>query len=90
MAYRLRIQLHYTRPGRPTDNGRIESFNGRLRDEFLHVNKLVTLHDAKEKLSAGQDEDNDQRPHGWLGHLIPSEFIKTRSGQSSEASRLSL
>ncbi len=49
-AYRRGIKLDYTRPGKPTDNGLIESFNGRLRDEFLNVNEFVTLHDAREKL----------------------------------------
>jgi transposase InsO family protein len=31
------VALDFTRPGKPTDNGHIESFNGRLRDEFLNV-----------------------------------------------------
>jgi putative transposase len=53
-AYRRGIKLDYTRPGKPTDNGLIESFNGRLRDEFLNVQEFVTLHDAREKLKAWQ------------------------------------
>jgi putative transposase len=36
------VKLDYTRPGKPTDNGLIESFNGRLRDEFLNVNEFIT------------------------------------------------
>jgi putative transposase len=63
----------------------IESFNGRLRDEFLNVNEFVTLHDARDKLSAWQDDYNHHRPHGSLGHLTPSEFVNTRSVQPEEA-----
>jgi putative transposase len=55
-AYRRGIKLNYTRPGKPTDNGLIESFNGRLRDEFLNVKEFITLHDAWEKLKAWQDD----------------------------------
>ena len=39
-AYKRGVKLDYTRPGKPTDNGLIESFNGRLRDEFLNVNEV--------------------------------------------------
>ena len=44
-AFRRVVKLDYTRPGKPTDNGLIESFNGRLRDEFLNVNDFVTMQD---------------------------------------------
>ena len=46
-AYRRGVKLDYTRPGKPTDNGVIGSFNGRLRDEFLNVHEFVTMHDAR-------------------------------------------
>ena len=49
-ACRRGVKLDYTRPGKPTDNGLIESFNGRLRDEFLNVHEFGTLHDAQQKL----------------------------------------
>jgi len=87
-AYRRGIKLDYTRPGKPTDNGLIESFNGRLRDEFLNVNEFITLHDAREKLRAWQDDYNHHRPHGSLGDLTPSEFVSSRSVQPQEAVRL--
>ena len=47
-AYRRGVKLDYTRPGKPTDNGLIESFNGRLRDEFLNVNEFITMLDVRE------------------------------------------
>ena len=87
-AYRRGVKLDYTRPGKPTDNGLIESFNGRLRDEFLNVNEFITMPDVREKLTAWQYDYNHRRPHGSLGHLTPSEFATMRSGQPKEAANL--
>lgn len=74
-AYRHGVKLDYTRPGKPTDNGLIESFNGRLRDEFLNVHEFVTLYDLREKMRVWQHDYNHHRPHGSPGHLTPSEFV---------------
>lgn len=84
--YRRGVKLDCTRPGKPTDNGVIESFNRRLRDEFLNVHEFITMHDVREKLKAWQ-EYNHCRPHRSLGHLTPSESHNevrptNRSGQS--------
>ncbi len=87
-AYRRGVKLDYTRPGKPIDNGLIESFNGRLRDEFLNTHEFVTMQDVRAKLMAWKDDYNNHRPHGSLGHLTPSEFAKARSDQPSK-SRLS-
>jgi putative transposase len=57
------VKLDFIRPGKPTEKGFVESFNGRLRDECLNVNEFTTL-----------DEAREIRPHGSLGHLTPSEF----------------
>ncbi|MFH7109549.1 IS3 family transposase [Achromobacter xylosoxidans] len=84
-AYRRGIKLDYTRPGKPTDNGLIESFNGRLRDEFLNVHEFITLHDLQQKLRAWQDDYNHHRPHGSLGHLTPREYVQKWSVQPKEA-----
>ena len=46
-AYRRGVKLDFIRPGKPTENGHIESFNGRLRDECLNVNQFVSLEDAR-------------------------------------------
>lgn len=59
-AWRRRVKLNYTRPGKPTDSGLIESFNGRLRDEF------IAMQDAREKLEAWQHDYNHHRPHRSL------------------------
>lgn len=86
-AYRHGVQLDFTRPGKPTDNGHIESFNGRLRDECLNVHQFVSLADAKEKLEAWRSDYNAVRPHSALGHLTPEEYVRTGQGQrATEAS----
>ena len=88
-AFRRGVQLDSTRPGKPTDNGHIESFNGRLRDEGLNVQQFVSLHDARTKIEAWRCDYNQVRPHSALGHLIPSEFVTQRQGQRT-ANTLSL
>ena len=78
-AWESGVQLDFTRPGKPTDNGLCESFNGRLRDECLNVNEFETLEQAREKIEAWRADYNERRPHGALGHLTPSEYAQ--SGQ---------
>lgn len=73
-AYRG-VQLDFTRPGKPTDNSHIESFNGRLRGECLNVHQFSSLADARAKLETWRVDYNQQRPHGSLGQLTPSEFV---------------
>jgi putative transposase len=77
-AYARGVALDFTRPGRPTDNGHIESFNGRLRDEFLKVHQFASLADARARLEAWRVDYNEQRPHSSLGHLTPREFASRR------------
>jgi transposase InsO family protein len=60
-AYKRGVKLDYTRPGRPTNNGLIESFNGRLRDEFLNANEFITMHDSRTKLGSWQEDDPRKR-----------------------------
>ena len=73
-AYYRGVQLDFTRPGKPTDNSHIESFNGRLRDECLNVQQFLSLADAQAKLETWRQDYNQHRPHGSLGHLTPSEY----------------
>lgn len=47
------VQLDFTRPGKPTDNGHIESFNGRLRDKCLNVQQFLSLDDATQSSKLG-------------------------------------
>ena len=68
------VQLCFIRPGRPVENGFIESFNGRLRDECLNVEWFSSLRDARENLARWRNHYNQQRPHSALADCTPSSF----------------
>ena len=82
-AYLNKVALDFSRPGKPTDNAFIESFNGRLRAECLDQHWFMSLEDARQKLEAWRTEYNEERPHSSLGNLAPREFV--RSGQGTLA-----
>jgi putative transposase len=65
-AYRNNIQLDFIRPGRPVENGYIESFNGRLRDECLNVHLFSNIEDAQEKLDHWRNDYNNVIPNRQL------------------------
>ncbi len=77
-AYRRGVLLDFIRPGKPVENAFIESFNGRLRDECLNVEQFASVADAQAKIEAWRVDYNQRRPHGSLGHLMPTEFIEQR------------
>jgi len=68
------IILDFIDPGKPTQNGHAESFNGRVRDELLNQHNFATIVDAQEAARAWLDDYNDVRPHSALGYLTPREF----------------
>jgi len=72
------IELVHIQPGKPTQNARVESFNGRLRDECLNVSWFQNLFDAKRKIATWKIEYNEERPHSSLGYLTPKEFAATQ------------
>lgn len=72
-AYENKVVLDYSRPGRPTDNPFIESFNGSFRDECLNTNWFLSLEDARMKIESWRDEYNNYRPHSSLDNLTPNE-----------------
>lgn len=80
-AHARGVALDFTRPGKPTDNGHIESFNGRLRDECLNVHQFVDVDDARARIEAWREDYNHHRPHSSLGHLTPSEYMRQRQVQ---------
>jgi putative transposase len=79
-AYASGVHLDFIRPGRPVENGYIESFNGRLRDECLNVEVFFSLADACRKLVLWQHDYNHQRPHSALADRTPAEFAAICSG----------
>lgn len=72
-AYENHVTLDYSRPGRPTDNPFIESFNGSFRDECLDTNWLLSLEDAKAKIEFWRRDYNEYRPHSSLQGLTPNQ-----------------
>jgi putative transposase len=87
-CYMRGVKLDFIRPGKPTDNRFIESFNGRLRDECLNVNEFAPLDQAREVLAMWKHDYNHHRPHGSLGRLTPSEFAMNGQITDSEAPKL--
>ena len=73
-AYLNGVELDFSRPGKPTDNAYIESFNGRFRQECLNENWFLSLEDAVEKVESWRNHYNGERPHSALGNLSPREF----------------
>jgi putative transposase len=70
------IPLLHIQPGRPMQNGRVESFNGRLRDECLNASWFLTLSEAKQKIETRREEYNRERPHSGLGYQTPEQFAR--------------
>jgi putative transposase len=79
-AYKNGVHLDFIRPGKPVENGYIESFNGKLRDECLNVEIFFNLADARRKLHLWRRDYNYHRPHSALADRTPAEFAATCSG----------
>jgi putative transposase len=77
------IELVHIQPGKPQQNGRVESFNGKLRDECLNVNWFENLWDARRKIAGWRVEYNEERPHSALGYQTPAAFARQLSRASS-------
>tara|TARA_R110000744_G_scaffold325657_2_gene431482 strand:+ start:803 stop:1216 length:414 start_codon:yes stop_codon:yes gene_type:complete len=75
-AYENDVELDFSRPGKPTDNPFIESFNGSFRDECLNANWFFSLLDAQEKFDIWREDYNNLRPHSLLGDMSPNEYIE--------------
>ena len=66
-GYENGVTLDFSRPGKPTDNAFVESFNGRLRDECLNAHWFLSIADARSKIEAWRKDYNESRPHTSLG-----------------------
>jgi putative transposase len=74
-AYAQQIKLQFIEPGKPMQNGYVESFNGKFRDECLNDHWFTSLNDARWIIEAWRIDYNEVRPHSALGNLTPSEFV---------------
>ena len=70
-----RIALDYIQPGKPTQNGYAESFNGKFRDECLNTSWFRNLWEARRRIADWRQEYNDKRPHSSLRYMTPNEFV---------------
>jgi putative transposase len=72
-----KISTIHIEPGKPMQNGHVESFHGRLRDECLNANWFWNLWDARRKIGAWREHYNTRRPHSQLGYRTPEEFARS-------------
>jgi len=86
-AWNRGVKLDFIRPGKPTENAFIESFNGRLRDECLNVNEFTSIEDARQRIEAWREDYNHHRPHSSFGHLTPIEFALLGRETASETAK---
>ena len=80
------VTLDFSRPGKPTDNAFIESFNGRVREECLNQTYFTSLEDARERVESWRIESNEVRPHGALGNLAPRDFAALKASNRNASS----
>lgn len=82
-AYINKVTLAFSRPGKPTDNAFIESFNGSFRDECLNLHWFTSYEDARVKIEAWRHEYNHTRPHKALNNLSPAEYVAYLASDNS-------
>lgn len=73
-AWERQVRLDFIEPGKPVQNARVESFNGRMRDECLNEQWFVSLDHARQTIEAWRQDYNQNRPHSALGDRTPAEF----------------
>ena len=81
-----KVEWHYIAPGRPMQNGFVESFNGRLRDECLNEHLFSSLRHARQLIAAWRDDYNHHRPHTSLDGFSPRQFLN-RSANNQTLNR---
>jgi putative transposase len=83
------VEWHYIAPGKPMQNGFVESFNGRLRDECLNEHLFTNLNEARQIIEDWRIDYNTNRPHTSLNGLTPTEFA-TRPDRGQTLNRVYL
>ena len=83
------VKLHFIAPGKPTQNGHVESFNGRFRDECLSQHQFPNVARARVEIESWRVDYNTARPHSSLGYATPEAFAAAaRARQVSPSSSL--
>ena len=75
-AHEHQVNHRFITPGKPSQNGYIESFNGKLRDECLNETEFLSVTHARDLLEAYREDYNHNRPHSSLADLTPAEFAE--------------
>ena len=83
------MEWHYIAPGKPMQNGFVESFNGRLRDKCLNEHIFISHRNVKNIIETWRNDHNQNRPHTSLNGLTPNEFAN-RSNMDHNMNRPSL
>lgn len=81
-----KVDWHYIAPGKPMQNGFVESFNGRMRDECLNGHLFDSLRHARNLVAAWRNDFNNHRPHSSLAGLTPAEYVN-RSNKDQNLNR---
>ena len=76
------VQHILIQPGRPMQNGYIESFNGKFRDECLNEHWFQTLQQARSEIAIWRKDYNETRPHSSLGRIPPAEFAERQRSKN--------
>jgi len=71
-----KVTMEFSRPGKPSDNAHIESFNGRFRDKCLNGHWFTDLTEAKRVIESCRRDYNESRPHKALNQLTPREYAE--------------
>ena len=81
-AYKNKVKMFFIEPGKPTQNGKIESFNGKLRDECLNLEWFTSLPEARILIENWREGYNQVRPHSALGNLSPLQWMQQQTTQA--------
>lgn len=82
-----KVEWHYIAPGRPMQNGYVESFNGRMRGELLNESFFLGLEHARSAIAEWADDYNNFRPHSSLGYQTPADYAGIIGATGSNAAQ---
>lgn len=87
-AYERGVELDFSRPGKRTDNAKIESFNGRLRQAYLNLYWFLSLDDVNEKIEAWRQYYNETHPYSALQWESPAHLARQALQKASSEAKL--